>query len=199
MKEALTYFKAERAESLLFIAAGGASVLLALWFWFSVKKPFYNGLATSLAALALIQLVVGFTVYFRTPLDIKKVETFLMNDPSKIKSEDEPHVHALVAFKFEVMIAVRVAGEIRTVDLRHHGERGEPFCALVADHRAEIERGVLPFLVFGNLVVIAEFQPERPPGVQLTRYAEGRLELAFLLAKIIPPLRRVREVQCPSH
>ena len=111
MKEALTYFKAERTESLLFIAAGGASVLLALWFWFSVKKPFYNGLATSLAALALIQLVVGFTVYFRTPLDIKKVETFLMNDPSKIKSEELPRMenvmHAFVTYRYaEIVLAM---------------------------------------------------------------------------------------------
>lgn len=110
MKEALTYFKAERAESLLFIAVGLASLLVALWFWFSLRKPFYNGMATSLTAIALIQLAVGTTIYLRTPSDIKKAETYLVY-PSRIKTEELPRMekvmNSFVVYRYvEIALAV---------------------------------------------------------------------------------------------
>lgn len=111
MKEALTYFRAERAESILFIAAGAGSVLFALWFWLSLKKPFYQGMATSLGAIAIIQLIVGGTVYLRTPRDIRKVETFLTQDRAKIKSEELPRMekvmHSFVTYRYaEILLAI---------------------------------------------------------------------------------------------
>ena len=64
-----------------------------------------------MAALALIQLVVGFTIYFRTPQDIKKVETFWTNDQSKIKSEELPRMeqvmHGFVTYRYaEIVLAM---------------------------------------------------------------------------------------------
>ena len=111
MKEVLTYFKAERAGSLLFIATGAVAVLLALWFWLSIKKPFYNGMAVSLTTIAIIQLIVGGTVYYRTPLDIKKIESYVTNDRSKIKSEElarmEEVMHSFVTYRYvEILLAI---------------------------------------------------------------------------------------------
>ena len=60
-------------------------------------------------------------------------------------------------FEFEVMNAVRIAAEIRAIDLRRERERGPPAVTFVADDRTDVERGVLPFLIFRQFVVIACF------------------------------------------
>ncbi len=111
MKEALTYFKAERAESLGFVVVGMVGLILSLWFWFSVKKPFYNGMASSLAAIALIQSIVGGRIYFRTPADIKRIETYWTSDRPKIKSEELPRMekvmHSFVTYRYaEIILAI---------------------------------------------------------------------------------------------
>ncbi len=36
---------------------------------------------------------------------------------SKIKPEQQAHIHTLMAFKFKVRVLVRIAREVRTVDL----------------------------------------------------------------------------------
>lgn len=62
------YFTAEKQESLLFIIAGIAAVILAVLFWFFIKgqPSLYKGLAIPLVVLGLLQAIVGFTIYART-------------------------------------------------------------------------------------------------------------------------------------
>ena len=53
------YFHAEKQESAVFVAMGFASIAVALWVWRS--RPAYRAMAYPLVAIALIQLVVGWT------------------------------------------------------------------------------------------------------------------------------------------
>lgn len=68
-----TYFKAERAESLLFILMGLAAIALGVYCWQWRATPFAKGLALALTVVALIQLTVGTTVFVRSPHDIARV------------------------------------------------------------------------------------------------------------------------------
>lgn len=106
------YFNAERAESLLFILAGALAIAAALFFWIKTTDSFYRGMAYPLAAVALIQLTVGTTVYLRTPADIARAETY-MSDTEKIAKVEIPRMEAVMA-NFElyrkIEIGLMIAG-----------------------------------------------------------------------------------------
>jgi uncharacterized membrane protein YiaA len=65
MKEHIaTYFTAEKQESLLFILAGIVALAVSVWLWMAGHR--LKAMAYPLAAIALIQLVVGATVLLRS-------------------------------------------------------------------------------------------------------------------------------------
>ncbi|WP_375558770.1 hypothetical protein ACE193_13590 [Bernardetia sp. OM2101] len=90
------YFTAERFESLFFIGVGVIAMAISVYFIFVMKKPFFYGMAISLIFVALIQLVVGTTVFLRSPKDIIKVENILKNEPSSIKTEEIPRMKTVM-------------------------------------------------------------------------------------------------------
>jgi hypothetical protein len=54
------------------------------------------GFAIPLVAVALIQLVVGTTVYIRSPKDIEKVNAILKNEPATMKSEEQTRMQVVM-------------------------------------------------------------------------------------------------------
>jgi hypothetical protein len=60
------YFNAEKYESLLFVLVGLTAICFAIYFLSKLNLPFYSGIAYPFIAVALIQLVVGTSVYFRS-------------------------------------------------------------------------------------------------------------------------------------
>lgn len=91
-----TYFTEEKIESLFFIIIGIISISLAFIFWFIIKYSFYNGFAFPLLLVGLIQLVVGTTVYIRSPKDIIRVEKIIKNEPQKIQTEELPRMEIVM-------------------------------------------------------------------------------------------------------
>ena len=91
-----TYFTEEKIESLFFIIIGIITISLAIIFWFIIKYSFYNGLAFPLLIVGLIQLIVGTTVYIRSPKDIIKVEQMMKQEPHKIKTEELPRMEMVM-------------------------------------------------------------------------------------------------------
>jgi uncharacterized membrane protein len=91
-----TYFTEEKIESLFFIIIGIIAVFLALIFLFLIKYSFYKGLAFPLLLIGLIQLIVGTTVYFRSPKDIIKVEQIIKNEPQRIQTEELPRMETVM-------------------------------------------------------------------------------------------------------
>lgn len=57
----ITYFSAEKRESLLFLLVGVAAIAASVLLW-RTGSP-WRGMAWPLSAIALIQIVVGSTVY----------------------------------------------------------------------------------------------------------------------------------------
>jgi hypothetical protein len=96
MENISKYFNAEKAESLLFVAVGLVALALATYFLIKIKHPYFTGMAYPLVAIALIQLVVGGSVYVRSPKDIERVQTIVKQTPSKIKLEEIPRMEVVM-------------------------------------------------------------------------------------------------------
>lgn len=96
MKFVTDYFNAEKFESLFFVGVGIIAIALGIYFWFIIKEPFYKGLAIPLALVALIQLSVGSTVYFRSTKDILMVENLIKKEPFKIQTEEIPRMNVVM-------------------------------------------------------------------------------------------------------
>jgi hypothetical protein len=60
------YFLAEKQESLLFISIGIIAILLAILGWLYFKTAFWKGASIPFLAIALLQIIVGYTVYARS-------------------------------------------------------------------------------------------------------------------------------------
>jgi hypothetical protein len=96
MEQISKYFNAEKSESLLFVIVGVAAILLSAYFFIKVKQPFYNGMAYSFIAIALIQLTVGISVYFRSPHDIIRVNQIVQTEVAKIQTEEIPRMETVM-------------------------------------------------------------------------------------------------------
>ncbi len=117
------YFTAERAEALLFVLIGVLAIMLSLYFLIKIKKPFFAGIACSLMAIALIQIVVGASVYFRSPKDIQRVSRYIQSEPAHIAQREIPRMQLVMA-NFSVYkiieIGLLVLGLLMFVFLRQH-------------------------------------------------------------------------------
>lgn len=102
-----TYFDAERAESLLFIAVGAIALAVSAWCMLVLRKPFFNGMALTLSVVAALQLIVGFTVYQRSPQDTGRVQQMLQSAPERIQSEEVPRMHTVMR-NFRIYLTVEV-------------------------------------------------------------------------------------------
>jgi hypothetical protein len=96
MNQIEKYFNAEKYESVLFVLVGITAISFALYFLMKVKQPFYNGISYPLIAIALIQIVVGSSVYFRSPKDIARVNQIIKNEKSKITTEEIPRMEVVM-------------------------------------------------------------------------------------------------------
>jgi hypothetical protein len=92
MENIQVYFKAERAESLVFIAIGLLAFVAGIYFILSLKKPFYTGMAWPLIIIAVIQLFVGSAVFIRSPKDIVRVEKMMSVNQNAITTEEIPRM-----------------------------------------------------------------------------------------------------------
>jgi hypothetical protein len=116
------YFAAERAESLLFIAVGVLAIGLALYLAVARRTSFAKGMAVPVIAIAAIQLVVGGTVFVRSPHDTVRVQQALQTDRARIAAEEIPRmakvIDNFVAYRW-VELGLLVLGVALLVTMRH--------------------------------------------------------------------------------
>jgi hypothetical protein len=96
MNPIVKYFNAEKAESLLFIGFGVFAILLSVYLFFFIKESFWKGLGIPLLFFSIIQIVIGATIYTRSPKDNLRVETILKYEPGKIQSEEIPRIEKVM-------------------------------------------------------------------------------------------------------
>lgn len=90
------YFNAEKYESVLFVLVGILAISFAIYFLIKMKQPFYSGMAYPLIAVALIQIVVGSTVFLRSPKDVTRVNAIIQTDKAKIQREEIPRMEIVM-------------------------------------------------------------------------------------------------------
>jgi hypothetical protein len=102
----ITYFSAEKRESLLFLMAGAAAIAASVYLW-TTGSP-HRAMAWPLTAVALIQIVVGWTVYARTDGQTKDLHTLLAKDKAAYVAAEVPRM-ATVRKSFRVYKAIEIA------------------------------------------------------------------------------------------
>ena len=90
------YFNAEKYESAFFVIVGLTAILFSIYFLIKLKQPFYAGMVYPLVIVALIQIVVGSSVYGRSPKDIVSVNQLLQNNQNCIKTEEIPRMEVVM-------------------------------------------------------------------------------------------------------
>lgn len=90
------YFNAEKFESLFFIGIGMIAILIGVLLVMYVKTPFSRGISIPLIVLAIAQVIVGATVYVRSPKDIVRVESIIKLEKSKLNTEEIPRMKTVM-------------------------------------------------------------------------------------------------------
>jgi hypothetical protein len=82
----LRYFTEEKAESALFVAVGVVAIAVSVWLWRTGSA--YRGMAYPLIGVALIQLVVGGTVFLRTEGQVAALTAQLASAPAAYQAAE---------------------------------------------------------------------------------------------------------------
>ncbi len=96
MEPIIKYFSAEKSESILFIVIGIIAIALSIYFQFFQKDSFYRGMILPLVGIGFIQIVVGSTVFFRSPKDIKTAQTYLEDSTQILKEKELPRMDTVM-------------------------------------------------------------------------------------------------------
>ena len=86
IKEMTAYFAGEKQESLLFIAVGLLAICVAIWLWSNGHRLRF--MAIPLVTVALLQLVVGGTVYLRTDSQLQGLVAQSQTAPAQFKQDE---------------------------------------------------------------------------------------------------------------
>jgi hypothetical protein len=86
IKEVTDYFVGEKQESLLFIAVGLIAICIATWLWTNGHRLRF--MAVPLVTVALMQLVVGSTVYLRTESQVQGLMAQSQSTPAQFKQDE---------------------------------------------------------------------------------------------------------------
>jgi len=96
MNQIEKYFNAEKYESILFVLVGITAISFALHFLIKIKQPFFNGVSYPLISVALVQIIVGSSVYFRSPKDITRVNQIIQIEKRKIATDEIPRMEVVM-------------------------------------------------------------------------------------------------------
>jgi hypothetical protein len=95
MTEKITsYFIAEKQESLLFMAVGVLAVCVAVWLWTNGHR--LKAMAFPLVGVALIQLVVGGTVYFRSDDQLASLARQFETTPAEFRKAESGRMQVVM-------------------------------------------------------------------------------------------------------
>jgi hypothetical protein len=87
------YFKPEKYEALLFILISAALIAFSSYAILKFGDSFYEGLAIPFILIALVQIVIGSTVFFRTDKQISTLKTLYKEHP---KTFDEQELSRII-------------------------------------------------------------------------------------------------------
>lgn len=80
------YFGAEKQESLIFVAVGLVALGISVWLWLNGHR--LKSMAYPLVVIALMQIVVGASIYLRTETQLSNLSAQLAANPAALKAEE---------------------------------------------------------------------------------------------------------------
>lgn len=107
METISTYFNAERAESVVFIVAALLAFAASALCLLVLRQPFFSGVAISLVMIAALQLIVGVTIYQRSPQDTERVQKMVQSEPDRLQSEEIPRMRVVMR-NFKIYLGVEL-------------------------------------------------------------------------------------------
>ncbi len=82
------YFKPEKYEAALFLLIGIALITFSVYVLMKFGDSFYKGLAIPFILVALVQIVVGASVFFRTDQQMSQLETLYKENPKAFAEQE---------------------------------------------------------------------------------------------------------------
>lgn len=120
MRDAMIgYFAAEKQESLLFMVIGVAAIITSVALFMTASS--YRGMSYPLIAIALIQLAVGGSVYFRTDAQVATLSAQMSREPAAYKADELARMEKVnknFGIYKVIEIALLAAGIVMTYALR---------------------------------------------------------------------------------
>lgn len=89
-----SYFSAEKQESLIFLAIGLVAIGISAWLWMNGHR--LKSMAYPLVVVALLQLVVGASIYLRTDTQVATLSAQLQAAPAALKAEESTRMQAVM-------------------------------------------------------------------------------------------------------
>jgi hypothetical protein len=114
------YFTEEKIGSLFFIIIGFITVLLALIFLLIIKYSFFKGIAIPLLLVGTLQIIIGSTIYHKTPKDISRVEQIIKTNTHVLQTTEIPRIKIVLqnfVFYKWIEISLMITSIILTIIL----------------------------------------------------------------------------------
>ena len=89
-----SYFSAEKQESVIFMAVGLLAIGISIWLWMNGHR--LKSMAYPLVAIALMQMVVGGSVYLRTDTQLSTLSVQLKANPAALKAEETTRMQKVI-------------------------------------------------------------------------------------------------------
>ena len=100
-----SYFSAEKQESVIFIAVGLLAVGISVWLWMNGHR--LKSMAYPLVAIAVMQILVGASVYLRTDAQLPTLSAQLNANPAELKVEETNRMQTVMK-NFSIYKAVEM-------------------------------------------------------------------------------------------
>ena len=99
------YFSAEKQESVIFITVGLVAIGVSAWLWMNGHR--LKSMAYPLVVIALMQMVVGVSIYLRTDHQIATLSAQLQQEPAALKAQEIPRMQTVMK-NFSIYKAVEM-------------------------------------------------------------------------------------------
>ena len=88
------YFVAEKQESVIFIVVGLLAIGFSVWLWMNGHR--LKSMAYPLVVIAMMQIVVGSTIYLRTDSQVSTLSTQLQVNPAALKADETARMETVM-------------------------------------------------------------------------------------------------------
>ncbi|MCB0283782.1 MAG: hypothetical protein H6627_14830 [Calditrichae bacterium] len=93
----IAYFKAEKAGSVLIILAALIGGFISVYMFMKLKENFLTGLSIPLFSIALIQLIVGSSVFFRTDKQVANLANTYSESIKNFVDKEKPRMEKVLS------------------------------------------------------------------------------------------------------